>query len=64
MTESKKNKTFEAASQPTAVPVWEGICTRETLKRVKILYVVLINSLTTPLGFLFSISYRGKLRSL
>lgn len=64
MTESKKSKSFGAALQPATAPVQEGICAKEALKAVKMLYIILIDSLTTVLGFLVSIPYRGKLRSL
>lgn len=64
MTDSKKNKSFGAASQLASAPVQEGICTRETLRSVKILHIILINSPTVVLGFRVSVSYRGKLKSL
>lgn len=48
----KKSKSLGVVSQQVTVPTWEGVCTRESLKCEEILNMILINTLTTVLGFL------------
>lgn len=50
----KKSKSLGFVSQQVTVPTWEGVCTRESLKCKEILGMILINTLTTVLGFLVS----------